>query len=63
MVVAAGKVDQSVRDETFLDTFKASDCYLIDLCRQPVDRLPLRKRQEARPSMEAALAGEFESIT
>jgi len=38
-------VDSSIDDDNFLAMFKASGCYLIDLCREPVDQLDSKSRR------------------
>ncbi len=38
----------SLASENFLFTFKAMGCYLIDLCEQPVNRMPEPKREQIR---------------
>ena len=43
-------------DENFLDAFQAAGCYLIDLCPQPVDKLPPKARSEACANSEPLLA-------
>jgi hypothetical protein len=48
--------DPSIRDETFLEWFQASGCYLIDLCPEPVDRLDAKSRREACQAAEASLS-------
>jgi hypothetical protein len=49
-------VDPAVTETNFLATFKASGCYLIDLCREPVDHLDSRSRRAACKAGEAALS-------
>ena len=49
-------VDPSIDDETFLPAFQASGCHLIDLCRQPVDRLDSHSRRAICRSSENSLA-------
>ena len=45
-------VDQNITDENFLAIFQEAGCYLVDACRQPVDRMePMARRN-------ACLAGE-----
>ena len=45
-------IDPSITDDTFLEVFRNSGCYLIDACSRPVDRLDARSRHAA------CLAGE-----
>ena len=45
-------IDPSITDETFLEVFQNSGCYLIDACARPVDHLDVRARRAA------CLAGE-----
>lgn len=49
-------VDPSITDSNFLATFYASGCYLIDLCRDPVDNLDPPSRRAACRSSEASLS-------
>ena len=49
-------VDPSITDEGFLTAFRTSGCYLIDLCREPVDDLDLRSRRAACQSGENSLS-------
>ena len=46
-----------LRGHDFLAEFSDLGCYLVDLCRRPVDRLGPRERGEARRMGEARLAG------
>jgi hypothetical protein len=49
-------VEPAVNDETFLQIFQASGCYLIDLCPQPVDRMTRVLRRAACRASEESLA-------
>ena len=49
-------VDPSVTDDTFLEIFQNSGCYLIDACAGPVDHLDARARRAACLACEPALA-------
>lgn len=49
-------VDPSIDDENFLLRFKASGCYFIDLCAEPVDHLDSKSRLAACRSSEERLA-------
>jgi len=49
-------VDPGIDDENFLAVFRASGCYLIDLCPEPVDRLDSKLREAARQAGERFLA-------
>lgn len=40
-------VDHTIDDENFFAIFQASGCYLIDLCRRPVDDLDPKPRRAA----------------
>ncbi len=42
----AGSLTLNMSD--FLDTFKSRGCFLVDLCIEPVDRLPKSDREQAR---------------
>ena len=48
--------DGSMSDMSFLPAFQASGCYLVDLCRQPVDHLDARSRRAACLASEALLS-------
>jgi hypothetical protein len=48
-------IDPSVTDETFLEVFRNSGCYLIDLCASPVDDLDVHSRRAACVAAEAML--------
>lgn len=49
-------VDPSITDASFLAAFQASGCYLIDLCREPVDHLDSRSRRAACLASETSLS-------
>ena len=44
------------RGSRFLDSFRAQGCYLVDLCREPVDRREMPARRRARREAEPSLA-------
>jgi hypothetical protein len=48
-------VDPSIPEEDFLRAFQAWGCYLVDLCREPVDRLDVQSRRAACKAGEASL--------
>ena len=52
---AFATIDPSVTDDRFLTIFKASGCYLIDSCVEPVDHLDARSRRVACLASEQAL--------
>lgn len=43
-------------DQSFLESFRDRGWYLVDLCRTPVNRLPLRTRRQAHHEAVAGLA-------
>jgi hypothetical protein len=49
-------VNPTIGDSNFLQKFRQSGCYLIDLCADPVDNLPPRDRREACRIAEPELA-------
>jgi len=49
-------VDPAIDDENFFAVFQASGCYLIDLCRRPVDDLDPKPRRAACGAGEASLS-------
>src|SRR5579862_6651994 len=51
-----------VEDEKFLRFFQETGCYLIDLCRVPVDHLDGRSRREICVRHEASLARQIRSL-
>jgi len=48
-------VDPSITNDTFLEIFQNSGCYLIDACAVPVDHLDARSRHAACLAREPAL--------
>ena len=48
--------DARITDDDFLARFQASGCYLVDLCREPIDHLPAPARREERRRAEPRLA-------
>jgi hypothetical protein len=48
-------IDPSITDDTFLEIFQNSGCYLIDACTGPVDQLDARSRRAACLAGELAL--------
>jgi hypothetical protein len=44
-----------LKDAHFLESFRKLDCYLVDLCRSPVDRLTRKQRRLAWAQSEARL--------
>jgi len=48
-------VDPAIGDDEFLEVFRASGCYLIDLCAEPVDKLDAKSRRDACGAGEASL--------
>ena len=51
-----------LRERDFLESFRALHCYLIDLCKNPVDRLSSRQRLRARRDGEARLGNRFRQL-
>ena len=49
-------VDSLISDTNFLGVFQTSGCYLIDLCREPVDQLDARSRLAACMAAETSLS-------
>jgi hypothetical protein len=45
-----------LKDADFLESFRKLDCYLVDLCGNPVDRLPMKQRRLAWTRGETRLA-------
>lgn len=41
-------IDPSITDDTFLEDFQRSACYLIDVCARPVDHLDAGLRSDGR---------------
>ena len=50
------KVFPGLRDAKFLESFRDLGCYLIDLCKNPVDRLQPKARRKARRKGEPQLS-------
>ncbi|MEP7353231.1 MAG: uracil-DNA glycosylase family protein [Acidobacteriota bacterium] len=50
-------IDQTVSDVDFLARFRQSGCYLVDLCPEPVDKMPADLRRSACAAGETSLAG------
>jgi len=48
-------VDPAIGDEEFLEVFRASGCYLVDLCAEPVDKLDAKSRRDSCRAGEASL--------
>jgi hypothetical protein len=46
----------NLKDADFLESFRELDCYLVDLCGNPVDRLPMKQRRLAWTQGETRLA-------
>jgi hypothetical protein len=55
----AGQFPKELADRSFLNLFRALDCYLDDLCLEPVNHLPdplrRRKREEAEKPLASRL--------
>jgi hypothetical protein len=51
-----------LREDTFLNSFRTLNCYLVDLCGKPVDRLEPRQRKQARAEGEIRLARLFRKL-
>jgi hypothetical protein len=49
-------VDPAIDDENFFAVFQASGCYLVDLCRKPVDGLDTIRRRAACRAGEGSLS-------
>lgn len=52
----------AITDETFLQIFQSSGCYLIDTCGEPVDHLDARSRRAACAAGEPALARKIREL-
>jgi hypothetical protein len=50
------RVAPEIDDQSFLEMFKSSGCYLIDLCLEPIDNMDLKAREGARLASEGSLA-------
>jgi hypothetical protein len=48
-------IDSSITDDTFLEIFRHSGCYLIDACAAPVDHLEAQSRRAACLASEPVL--------
>ena len=55
-------VDPSITDDTFLENFQASGCYLIDACACPVDHLDANSRRAACLASEPALTRRIRNL-
>lgn len=55
-------VEPSITDDTFLDIFQKSGCYLIDACAGPVDHLDARSRRAACLAGEPALTRKIRQL-
>lgn len=55
-------VDTSITDDTFLEIFQNSGCYLIDACAGPVDHLDERSRRAACLAGEPALTRKIRQL-
>lgn len=55
-------VDSSISEDTFLEVFQNSGCYLIDACAAPVDHLAARSRRAARLASEPALSRKIRQL-
>lgn len=55
-------VDPSITDATFLRTFQSSGHYLVDLCREPVDRLDAKSRRVECRRAEESLSKAIEQL-
>ena len=55
-------IDPAIAEGNFLPAFKASGCYLIDLCLNPIDRLDPKARDRARKASEASLSRRIAEI-
>lgn len=54
--------DATINDDNFLQRFQNSGCYLIDACREPVDRLDRKMRRAVCIAAEPALARDIEAL-
>ena len=55
-------VDPAINDENFFAVFRASGCYLIDLCRRPVDDLDPKSRRAACRAGEESLSAAISEL-
>ena len=53
------RVDPRIDGDNFLSMFRASGCYLIDLCPRPVDRMEPESRRRVRVAGERLLTEEL----
>jgi hypothetical protein len=51
-----------LQDADFLESFRTLNCYLVDLCGRPVDRLDTLHRKQARTEGEIPLSGIFRRL-
>lgn len=51
-----------LKDADFLQSFRNLDCYLVDLCVDPVDHLPAKQRRLACERAEAKLAATIRQL-
>ncbi|MGA8152178.1 MAG: hypothetical protein WB952_14585 [Terriglobales bacterium] len=56
------RVFPAMGEREFLESFRALDCYLVDLCSRPVDRLPGGRRARACRNSESRLAGILQQL-
>jgi hypothetical protein len=56
------RFDDTITDENFLATFQSSGCYLIDLCREPVDHLTRKDRVAACVLAEPLLTRKIQNL-
>lgn len=55
-------VDPSITNDTFLEIFRNSGCYLIDACAGPVDHLDAHSRRAACLAAEPALTHKIRQL-
>jgi hypothetical protein len=55
-------LDASITDATFLDVFRASGCYLIDVCPDPVDHRDPPSRRASCLASEIALSRKIKGL-
>jgi hypothetical protein len=51
-----------LREDDFLESFRTLNCYLVDLCGRPVDRLDTGQRKQARTEGEIRLGRIFRQL-
>jgi hypothetical protein len=56
-------VEPTLGDDNFLAAFQDAGCYLIDLCRTPVDHLDRKSRERMCVRYEASLGRQIEALT